>query len=136
MVRGRLLDKIHRLRKQVHALSHELHSQSQRLHTLEMRTHELGEEVRKDFRVLGVQISLLLLRVNKLQVEISSGMPNNKGLQAYFGARAGTSVTVTTAAGSLTGTVTAVGTNAVELTESSGDILVIPYSKIQSVQTN
>ncbi|KUO96282.1 hypothetical protein [Ferroacidibacillus organovorans] len=104
------------LRVRIRHLEHEVRELEQENREIERQLHELRE------------------RVKRLEAQISSGQPANPALQALFTSKQGQVVTVSTASGTLTGTVTLVGTNAVELTESNGDILVIPYSKITGVQ--
>lgn len=107
------------------------------LRELRVKVRHLEHEVRElehENREIERQLHELRERVKRLEAQISSGQPPNPALQALFASKQGQVVTVSTASGTLTGTVTLVGTNAVELTESSGDILVIPYSKITGVQ--
>lgn len=80
------------------------------------------------------QILEISRRVARLSAEVATGQPANPALQTLFNSSIGTTVTVTVASGALTGTVTAVGTNAVELTETDGDILIIPYSRITGIE--
>lgn len=116
----RYCKKIRELRHQVRKLEH--------------KVDELRDRLRHDRRHLEHQIHELQEQVRKLERQIASGQPDNPALQALFTSKEGQVVTVGTASATLTGTVTVVGTNAVELTESNGDILIIPYSQITSVQ--
>ena len=115
-----LLKKFRELRHEFRELRHSI--------------NELRDEVRQDKAHLENEIHELQVAVDSLQEQISSGQPNNPTLQSLFNSKLGQVVTVTVGSSTLTGTVTVVGTNAVELTESSGDVLIIPYSHISAVQ--
>lgn len=123
----KLVVKIHELRHRLHDLKHEWRVEH---HHLEKRIDAV------EVRLAGIETKVASLEtaIATLQTELESGLVPNAALRSLFQNKLGTSVTVTTAGGSLAGTVTQVGTNAVVLTESSGDILVIPFSKITSVQ--
>jgi len=108
-----LAAKVRRLRLEVRQLRREVHHNEQRF---EHEIHELWEAIAR------------------LEEQIVSGEPTNPSLQALFSSKQGQVVTVGVASGTLAGTVTVVGTNAVELTESNQDVLIIPYSQITSVQ--
>ncbi|MCY0869166.1 MAG: hypothetical protein OWT27_01070 [Firmicutes bacterium] len=105
-----------------------------RLRQLECEVCCLEDKVDEALRRLQHQILAVSQQVSRLSAEVASGQPANPGLQTLFNSSSGTTVTVTVASGTLTGTVTAVGTNAVLLTESDGDILIIPYSKITGIE--
>lgn len=105
-----------------------------RVRKLQLEVHTLRHELRHTRRHLEHQIEELRERVARLEAALAGGIPANPALQSLFTSKLGQVVTVSTASGTLTGTVTVAGTNAVELTESSGDILVIPYSQITGVQ--
>ncbi len=111
------------VRKKIHAIRHELHELHTELHHIEKELHHQEEQLRA-----------LQREVRALKAELASGLPANPALQSYFTSRQGQTVTIATSGGSITGTVTVVGTNAVELIESTGDIVVIPYAKINAVQ--
>lgn len=115
-----LLEKIRELRQRVSDLEHTV--------------HDLRKHAQEDRRHLEHQIQVLQAQVRKLEQQIASGQPDNPALQSLFKSKQGQTVTVSTASGTLSGTVTLVGTNAVELTESNGDIVIIPYDKITAVQ--
>lgn len=71
--------------------------------------------------------------VSFIQTELETGLIANPQMQATLTALEGQSVTLSTPGGSVTGTVTLVGTDAVELREANGDIVIIPFSKITTV---
>lgn len=90
--------------------------------------------LRREVRELRSELHELEARVTLIEEQLITGQRPNPDLQAFFTARLGQIVTVFTSSATLIGTVTEVGTNAVELTESNGDILIIPYSQITAVQ--
>ncbi len=118
---------LQKLRREVRRLRH-------RLRHLEHEVRELGSELRQDKAELEGQILALSQALAALQAEIASGMPANAALQSLFVSKTGQVVTVTTAAETVVGTVTQVAVNAVELVQANGDIVIIPFSKITSVQ--
>ena len=95
------------------------------------REVELLEE-----KVNELQTDLVALRVEvaRLRTEVESGLTQNVVMQAYFQSQLNHTVTVSTPDGNITGVVVVVGTDAVELRETNGDIVIIPYSKITAVQ--
>ncbi|PWI57462.1 hypothetical protein [Sulfoacidibacillus thermotolerans] len=120
LVRGKLLRRIHALREELRELRSEL--------------HHLQKEIRRDQHHLEEQIHSIQRELRRLRTSLESGLPANPALETYFSSRQGQIVTVTTSGGTITGTVTEVGTNAVLLTESNGDLVLIPYVKITAVQ--
>ncbi|MCI0184445.1 tektin family protein [Sulfoacidibacillus ferrooxidans] len=125
-VRGHRVVLRYPIRKRIHTLRRELHELHKELHHID---HTLKRELhRQEEQMRDLQKELRLMKN-----ELASGLPANPVLQAYFTAYQHQVVTVTTGGGSITGTVTLVGTNAVEITESTGDIVVIPYGKIVSI---
>ena len=92
--------------------------------------HDVEEQVRD----LEQEVQALQAEVQALQAEAASGMPANSALTGLFLSKTGQVVTVTTNLETVVGTVTNVAVNAVELTQSNGDIVIIPFSKITSIQ--
>ncbi|RIV17636.1 hypothetical protein D2Q93_15080 [Alicyclobacillaceae bacterium I2511] len=133
-----------RLRKIYIPLLHKYHSLQLRFRRLREEVKEVqafertlrhdNRHLRDKLNKLEEKVESLKFRVESLESQLSSGLPDNPALQALFIGLQGQSATVTTAAGTLTGVVTVVGVNAVELTEANGDLLVIPYSKVTAVQ--
>lgn len=78
-------------------------------------------------------ISALQQSVSSLETQIESGLTPNPQLQAQLTSLQGQPVTLTTPAGAVSGTVVLVGTDAVEIREANGDIVIVPYSKITTV---
>ncbi|MCL6452139.1 MAG: hypothetical protein K6T78_00765 [Alicyclobacillus sp.] len=124
-----------------HIVRHDHHHEAKKLHELRRKLRHLRHELKEDNRELRRLERIFAGRVATLQGEIAalrrvveSGLAPNPALQATFTARIGQTVTVTTPAGAVSGTVIAAGTDAVELREASGDVVVIPYAKITAVQ--
>ena len=91
-------------------------------------------EVRTELQELETQITTIQQQVAAIQLELSTGDVPNTALQSIFEGKLGDLVTVTTPSGTLFGVVTLVAADVVVLTESNGDILIIPFSKVTSVQ--
>ncbi|UOF90556.1 hypothetical protein LSG31_22315 [Fodinisporobacter ferrooxydans] len=125
---SKLKDRHKRLKDKIHDLQHSL---SEKFHDLEREISKLA----KKFATLTQTVYQLQQQVIGIQAEIVSGNPNNPVLQQFFQSRTGQTVTITTPAGTVTGTVLIAGTNAVELRETAtGDIIIVPYSKVVAVQ--
>lgn len=71
--------------------------------------------------------------ISTIQTELETGLIANPQMQAALTTLVGKTATLTTSGGSVTGTVILVGTNAVELREANGDIVIIPFSKITTI---
>jgi ribosome maturation factor RimP len=82
---------------------------------------------------LNTSVSELGQSYQYLLTVFSSGLYPNPALEAQFTQSLNQSVTVVTPAGSITGTVIAVGTDAVELREANNDVVIIPYHQITAV---
>ncbi len=107
---------VEKLRRELRRVRHSLHDVEEQIRDLEQEVHALQAEVQV------------------LQAEAASGMPANSALTGLFLSKTGQVVTVTTNLETVVGTVTNVAVNAVELTQSNGDIVIIPFSKITSIQ--
>lgn len=118
---------VEKLRRELRRLRHKLRH-------LEHELRELRHELHHDKAELEQQIQALGQALTALQAEVASGMPANAALQSLFTSKRGQVVTVTTAAETVVGTVTQVAVNAVELVQANGDIVIIPFAKITSVQ--
>ena len=71
--------------------------------------------------------------ISTIQTELETGLIANSQMEASLTALVGKTATFTTSGGSVTGTVILVGTNAVELREANGDIVIIPFSQITTI---
>ena len=110
------------------------HSLAAQVRRLRLEVRQLRQEVHHNEQRFEHEIHELWEAIARLEEQIVSEHPENPSLQALFSSKQGQVVTVGVASGTLVGTVTVVGTNAVELTESNQDVLIIPYSQITSVQ--
>ncbi len=128
-LRNALLKKYEGLLHRLRHLREELHEVKESERSLKRDIHHLQEQVEK----LQKQVATLHAQLQGVEIQLASGLTANPALQSLFTSLEGKTVTVTTPAGILSGTVLVVGTNAVELQESNGDIVIIPYSKVSSV---
>ncbi|MCF8567630.1 hypothetical protein LLE49_23200 [Alicyclobacillus tolerans] len=92
------------------------------------------EKLNKEVDLLQSAVSQLNTELAQLRVEVYSGVMPNPGLQASFQSKLDQTVTVSTPDGNITGVVIVVGTDAVELRETTGNIVIIPYSQVTAVQ--
>lgn len=113
-----LLEKIHSVKHGVRELKHELHKDFRRL--------------QQDILRIKREILPLQQQMATIQQALESGLISNPALEAFVTSKLNQIVTVTTPSGAITGTVVVIGTDAVELREINGDLVVIPYSKITS----
>jgi uncharacterized protein YlxW (UPF0749 family) len=118
---------VQKLRREVRELAHQLRI---------IRREVLAEEQRlqSEINQLQAQDANLQAQIASLQTQIDSGVTPNPALQSFLQSKQGQTVTVSTPAGNVTGVVILVGTDAVEIRESNGDIVIIPFSKITAVQ--
>ncbi len=127
---GRRQHICHISKELVEKLRRELRRVRHSLHDVEEQVRDLEQEV----QALQAEVQALQAEVQALQAEAASGMPANSALTGLFLSKTGQVVTVTTNLETVVGTVTNVAVNAVELTQSNGDIVIIPFSKITSIQ--
>ncbi|WDL95160.1 hypothetical protein [Alicyclobacillus sp. ALC3] len=121
--------KIERLSHQVRHLYRDIEELREEIRRLQTRVAALEAAI----AVLQTEIAALQTEVATLRTEIESGIIPNPALQAYFESKLNQTVTVTTPDGNISGVVIVVGTDAVEIREAGGDIVIIPYSKVTAV---
>ncbi|MWV43588.1 hypothetical protein GRF59_08060 [Paenibacillus sp. HJL G12] len=114
--------EIHHLKKQVNHVQEEL----QQVHFLKEQIHQLSKKVK--------QLESLYDLVEKLEDQLLTGLTENPELEAFLKLKIGMKVRIETAGTSLQGIILVVGTDAVELREANGDLLIIPFSHINAVQ--
>ncbi|TFE27185.1 DUF2642 domain-containing protein [Cohnella luojiensis] len=113
-----LLERFKRLRRQVARISR----------FLQRRLNALAEVL------LGLQGVTNALRndVNVLQAEVSDLTEEEDALRSQLQARIGTIITINTDAGTITGTLTAVGEDFAQILEASGAIVLVRFESINS----
>lgn len=132
--------QIKHLQNQVSHLNHEMHHLKDGVRELEVKLSELQHNwghVKAEIIQLAKRVEkleTLPARIAELEEEISTGLTKNPELHAYLLHKVGSEVRLDTAASSLQGVVLAVADDAVEIREPGGDLLIIPFSKITSVQ--
>ncbi|WP_211745979.1 bZIP transcription factor [Paenibacillus sp. Marseille-Q4541] len=97
---------------------------------LAARVHRLEEKVEE----LTAKVQLLQHRLSELESEVRSGLTVNPELQTFFDSKIGQNISISTNNVTVIGTVLASGVDAVEIRESNGDIVVIPYANISVAQ--
>ncbi len=126
---------LHRsLEKQVQILREKVRRLRHQVQDLEKQIYELRHELHHEVRRINREIHDLQVTVAGIQTQITNGQTVNPSLQAFFASKQGQMVTVTTTAGTVSGTVTIVTPDSVELVATNQDILLIPYSQISAVQ--
>lgn len=84
--------------------------------------------------LLTERVDMLNARIEQLEAEVRSGIVVNPQLQQFLESKIGQYISISTSSVTVLGTVLAVGTDAVEIRETSGDIVIIPFSQISVVQ--
>lgn len=130
--RRRVKMKIKHLEHVVHRIQRELAEERVRLRHLEGEVHELKGRIPGRMFIEG-QIVALEQQIRFIRQALESGLAANPALRSFFEQHKGSTVTVVTPSGSLTGTVQIAGINAVQLVEQNSDVVIVPYSKISAV---
>ncbi|MDQ0060246.1 hypothetical protein [Paenibacillus harenae] len=82
---------------------------------------------------LQSQVIRLERQVNLLAAEVNALVGPTQSARALLQARTGTTATIETNAGSISGTIVAVGIDFVQILEPTGDIVLIPISSITAI---
>ncbi|MEK3734523.1 MULTISPECIES: hypothetical protein [Paenibacillus] len=88
----------------------------------------------RQVELLSSQTGDLTQRVEQLESQLRTGLILNPELTRFFEVRTGQQVRVNTTFVTLEGIVLATAEDGVQLRESSGDIVLIPFASITSVQ--
>lgn len=86
----------------------------------------------RSIRGLRSAISSLSVRTSTLEGQVGEVLGRINEIRQFFESRRGTTVSITTDAGVVTGVVTDVGVDYVRLTESDGDIVFVPLTEVNS----
>lgn len=92
------------------------------------------KELTRQVESLSQQTELLTEQVESLENQLLTGLTINPELTQYFEVRTGQRVRVSTTFVTLEGVVLATAEDGVQLREDSGDLVLIPFSNITSVQ--
>ncbi|WP_442603219.1 hypothetical protein [Paenibacillus sp. KN14-4R] len=86
-------------------------------------------------KVYQIAKSQLVMKREIAQIngQLNTLLAPSKAVQSLFESRYGTSTTITTGGGTVSGTVIATGTDFVQILEPTGDIVIIPFANITSV---
>lgn len=99
--------------------------------------NQIAEKASKIYRrleSLNRKIRRLTRRVESLEIQLQSGLIIMPAFFDYFRNRTGQNVQVSTMFVMLEGEVVSTADDGVQLRESTGDIVLIPFAKITSVQ--
>lgn len=118
----------------VQKLLREVHELARQLRIFKRETLAEEQRLQSEINQLQAQDANLQAQISNLQTEIESGLTPNPALQSLLQSKQGQTVTVSTPAGNVTGEIILVGTDAVEIRESNGDIVIIPFTKVTAVQ--
>ncbi|MBP2001347.1 hypothetical protein J2Z69_002390 [Paenibacillus shirakamiensis] len=91
-------------------------------------------QLRHKVRHLIEEVKELTARLNDLEDRLSSGVFPNPAIVAYLQDKIGQSIHISTASASLEGILVTVATDALEIRESTGDLVLIPFSRITVLQ--
>ncbi|GIP21177.1 DUF2642 domain-containing protein [Paenibacillus sp. J22TS3] len=86
--------------------------------------------LRREVRHLKESVLILTERLNELENDLESEIFPNPTLQAALQDKVGQTVTVNTASATVEGTLLTVTSDSLEIRESTGDLVLIPYSRI------
>lgn len=92
------------------------------------------KQLEKQLEVLSDRVDVLTARIEQLETEVRSGITANPQLQVFLESKIGQNISISTSSVTVLGTVLAVGHDAVELREASGDIVIMPFTKISVAQ--
>ncbi|MFD1677064.1 hypothetical protein [Alicyclobacillus fodiniaquatilis] len=136
-VEGRIAKRIRELQKEVHHLARAQEKTEHRFDRLKASQNEMQTEINElatTQTALEQEVSALSTTVQQLETEIETGITPFPGLQDLLQSAINQVATISTPGGTVSGTVVEVGTDAVLLQESTGDLLVVPFAKITTVQ--
>ncbi|GIO96275.1 hypothetical protein J14TS5_13610 [Paenibacillus lautus] len=88
----------------------------------------------RQVELLSQETSQLTERVESLESQVLTGLTINPELTQFFEVRTGQQVRVSTTFVTLEGVVLANAEDGVQLREASGDLVLIPFANITSVQ--
>lgn len=88
----------------------------------------------RQVELLSQETSQLTERVESLESQVLTGLTINPELTQFFEVRTGQKVRVSTTFVTLEGVVLATAEDGVQLREASGDLVLIPFANITSVQ--
>ena len=137
-------EQIQQLRRQLNQLQGEVAQLQSRTTVLESQNAQLQTQITQlqtqvnqlesQDAQLQTQITQLQTQVNQLQEQLQNGIIPNPALQSFFENEMGSAVTISTQGGTFTGVVTLVGPDAVQIREANGNIVIIPFAQITTVQ--
>lgn len=127
---------IRELEHQVHHLEHEVQHLKKQLHHVQeglQQLHYLKEQILLLSEKIK-KLEALELLVEQLEDQLLTGLTKNPELETFLKHKIGMKVRIETTGTSLQGIILAVAADAVELREANGDLVIIPFSHINSVQ--
>lgn len=90
--------------------------------------------LRREVKHLAKSVRHLNARLDELESNLASGLFPNPALQEVLQEKIGQTITVSTASATVEGILLTAGTDALEIRESTGDLVLIPYSRITVLQ--
>lgn len=90
--------------------------------------------LRREVRELAEAVRQLTERLNELEEDLASGLLPNPTLQQFLQAKIGQTITISTASATVEGILLTAVSDALEIREASGDLVLIPYSQITILQ--
>ncbi len=100
----------------------------------EKELRHLVHKLARELHHLSREINALNLKYARLELQVQQVVPNFAALQAQLQSRMGQVTTIVTPSGPVTGTVTLVGTDVVELSEPDGSIVLVPFTSIVAIE--
>ncbi|USB32280.1 hypothetical protein [Paenibacillus sp. YPG26] len=90
--------------------------------------------LRREVNQLARSVRILTERLDELEENLASGLFANPSLQENLQDKIGQTVTISTASATVEGILLTAGSDALEIRESTGDLVLIPYSRITVIQ--
>ncbi|RUT29658.1 hypothetical protein EJP77_14935 [Paenibacillus zeisoli] len=90
--------------------------------------------LRREVKHLAKSVRHLTERLDEIERNLASGLFPNPALQEVLQEKIGQTVTISTASATVEGILLTAGTDALEIRESTGDLVLIPYSRITVLQ--
>jgi prefoldin subunit 5 len=132
---NRLADSIRRVANETELIRNQVNQVNTRVNVLAADVSAItAPGPANETGLIQEQVNLLNTRVNALAAEVSALTAPIQSVRALLQARIGTTATIETDAGSISGTVLAVGIDFVQILEPTGDIVLIPLSSITTIE--
>ncbi|XOK63755.1 hypothetical protein ACJ7K1_11805 [Paenibacillus elgii] len=142
-LRHRFLRLFNSLSRRLHRISRDVSRLAGQVNDVSAQEKQLAVKVAQttqSLNGLSGQVSALAARtepfatqISSLQAEVASLTAPSRAVRTLLQGRVGTTVSIESNAGSISGTLTAVGDDFAQIQEPTGDIVLIPLANVNSV---